>query len=60
MRVLIVYAEPLIFSVSEDDPNYNEALRLINILRMILPMPSASIPLDSIMREFIGNGCFED
>ena len=60
MSVLKVYAEPLLFSVSEDDPNYNEALRLINILRMILPMPSASIPLDSIMREFIGNGCFED
>ena len=60
MSVLKVYAEPLLFSVSEDDPNYNEAIRLINILRMILPMPSASIPLDSVMREFIGNGCFED
>ena len=60
MSVLKVYAEPLLFSVKEDDPNYSEALRLINILRMILPMPSASIPLDSIMREFIGNGCFED
>lgn len=60
MSVLKVYAEPLLFSVNENDLNYNEALRLINILRMILPMPSASIPLDSIMREFIGNGCFED
>ena len=40
-------------------PNYNEALRLINILRMILPMPSSSIPLDSVLREFIGNSCFE-
>lgn len=60
MSVLKVYAEPLLFSVHEDDVNYSEALRLINILRMILPMPSASIPLDSIMREFIGNGCFED
>lgn len=60
MSVLKVYAEPLLFSVREDDVNYSEAMRLINILRMILPMPSASIPLDSIMREFIGNGCFEE
>ena len=59
MNVLKVYAEPLLFSVNESDPNYIEAIRLINLLRMILPMPSASIPLDSVMREFIGNGCFE-
>lgn len=60
MSVLKVYVEPLLFSVKEDDPNYNEAMRLINILRVILPMPSVGIPLDSIMREFIGNGCFEE
>ena len=59
MSVLKVYAEPLLFSVDENDDNYSEAIRLINILRLILPMPSESIPLDSVMREFIGNGCFE-
>ena len=40
--------------------SYKIAADFENLLRMILPMPSASIPLDSIMREFIGNGCFED
>lgn len=60
MSVLKVYAEPLLFSVKEDDPNYVEAIRLINELRMILPMPGSSIPLDSIIREFIGNSCFEE
>lgn len=60
LSVLKVYAEPLLFSVEEDDPSYSEALRLINILRMILPMPGSSIPLDSILREFIGNGCFDE
>lgn len=60
ISVLKVYAEPLLFSVKEDDPNYNEAVRLINTLRMILPMPGSSIPLDSILREFIGSGCFEE
>ena len=58
MNVLKVYAEPLLFSVDSSDPNYMEAIRLVNLLRMILPMPSTSIPLDSVMREFIGNGCF--
>lgn len=60
MSVLKVYAEPLLFSVRETDPNYREAIRLINILRMVLPMPAASIPNDSILREFIGNGCFDE
>lgn len=60
MSVLKVYAEPLLFSVSEADPHYREAIRLINILRMVLPMPETSIPSDSILREFIGNGCFDE
>lgn len=59
ISILKVYAEPLLYSVSEDDENYDSAIRLINILRMILPMPSSSIPLDSVLREFIGNSCFE-
>lgn len=60
MSVLKVYAEPLLFSVDERDPNYSEAIRLINILRLILPMPSTGIPLDSVMREFIGGSSFDE
>ena len=60
LSVLKVYAEPLLFSVDERDPNYIEAIRLINMLKMVLPMPSSSIPFDSVMREFIGNGCFDE
>lgn len=60
INVLKVYAEPLLFSINEDDPNYREAIRLINILRMVLPMPAANIPYDSILREFIGNSCFDE
>lgn len=59
ISVLKVYAEPLLFSVRENDKHYTEAIRLINMLRMILPMPGVSVPLDSILREFIGNSCFE-
>lgn len=58
--ILKTYAEPLLFCVSEDDPMYPEALRLINFLRNFLPIPSDDVPRDSILREFIGGSVFED
>lgn len=58
--ILKTYAEPLLFSVSEDDPMYHEALRLINFLRNFLPIPSDDVPSDSILREFIGGSVFND
>ena len=57
--VLKTYAEPLLFCVDEDNPVYPEALRLINFLRNVLPIPSDDIPQDSVLREFIGGSCFE-
>ena len=59
LGILKTYAEPLLFSVEEDDPMYSEAIRLINFLRNFLPIPSDYIPKDSVLREFIGGGCFE-
>lgn len=59
LGILKTYAEPLLFSVSEEDEMYPEALRLINFLRNFLPIPSDNIPNDSILREFIGGSCFE-
>ena len=59
LGVLKTYAEPLLFSVDEDDPNYDDALRLINIFRVILGIPSEDVPDDSIIREFIGGSCFK-
>lgn len=59
LGVLKTYAEPLLFSVSEDDPNYEDALRLINLFRVILGIPSDDVPNDSILREFIGGSCFK-
>ena len=58
MGILKTYAEPLLFSVEETDENYPEALRLINLLRNILPIPSDDVPKDSVLREFIGGSCF--
>lgn len=58
LGILKTYAEPLLFSVPEEDEMYPEALRLINFLRNFLPIPSDDIPNDSILREFIGESCF--
>lgn len=58
LGVLKTYAEPLLFSVLEDDENYDNAQRLINIFRVILGIPSEEVPNDSILREFIGQSCF--
>lgn len=60
LGILKTYVEPLLFSVSEDDEMYPEALRLINFLRNFLPIPSDKIPNDSVLREFIGDSCFHD
>ena len=60
LGVLKTYAEPLLFSVDENDEVYPEALRLINFLRGFLPVPSDNVPNDSILREFIGGSCFNE
>ena len=60
LGVLKTYAEPLLFSVPEDDEVYPEALRLINFLRNFIPIPSDEVPRDSILREFIGGSGFYD
>ena len=59
LAVLKVYAEPLLYKVSSDDPEYLTAVRLIRLLDLILPLPGDDVPSVSILREFIGNGYFE-
>jgi len=58
--VLKTYAEPLLYSVSPDSPYYEEAKRLINFLRLFLPIPADSMPADAVIREFIGGGYFHE
>lgn len=58
--VLKTYVEPLLFCVDESEEVYPEALRLINFLRNFLPIPGDSVPIDSVLREFIGGSCFKD
>ena len=57
--VLKTYVEPLLYSVETTSPYYEEAKRLIDFLRVFLPIPSDAIPEDAIIREFIGGSYFE-
>lgn len=59
LGLLRTYVEPLLFAVDSEDKNYHEAIRLLNILRLFLPIPSDAVPNDSIIREFIGGSTFE-
>ena len=59
LGVLKTYAEPLLFTVAEDDPEYQTAIRLLELLKFVLPVPADDIPKISILREFIGGSYFE-
>lgn len=59
LAVLKPYAEPLLFSIRSEDPEYETAQRLLSLLSNVLPIPSESVPKVSILREFIGGSYFE-
>lgn len=59
LGVLKTFVEPLLYSVPLTNSYYNEAIKLLNFLKVFLPVPTEDIPKDSIIREFIGGGCFK-
>lgn len=56
--VMKTFAQPLLLQVDRSSKYYGEARRLYTYLNNFLPMETTNIPIDSIIREFIGNGCF--
>ena len=58
LAILKQYAEPLLFSVREDQPEYETAKYLIKFLGYFLGSSSENVPQNSILREFIGGSCF--
>lgn len=52
------YVEPFLFSVPKDCPEYLEAKRLLKFLSYFLPLPADDVPRTSLLREFIGGGCY--
>ena len=58
LAVLRNFAVPLLKGIGPEYPEHMEARRLIRLLSFFSPVTDAEIPLNSILREFIGKSCF--
>ena len=58
LAMLKTFAEPLLFQIPREAPEYYEAKRLLKFLDYFLSVPSESLPNNSICREFVGGSCF--
>lgn len=58
LAVLRNFAIPLLEAIGPEYPEHMEARRLIRLLSYFHPVTDAEIPLNSILREFIGKSCF--
>lgn len=56
--VIKTFAQPLLLQLPRTSKYYSEARRLYGYLNNFLTIETTNIPIDSILREFIGNGCF--
>lgn len=56
---LKIYAEPLLFGIEKTEPEYQEAKRLLKFLDYFVGIPDDSIPTNSLLREFVGGGCYQ-
>ena len=59
LSVIKQYAEPLLFAVPKDCEEYYEAKRLLKFLDYFLGLEATNVPKNSILREFVGDGCFD-
>ena len=58
LAIFKIYAMPLLLQVEESDPEYPEAKRLLKFLDYFVGIPVDDVPADSILREFVGGGCY--
>lgn len=59
LAVLKQYAEPLLYNIQPDEPEYFEAVRLLKFLSYFLGVSTEDLPMNSIVREFVGGSCFK-
>ena len=59
LSVIKQFAEPLLFSIKKDEPEYHEAKRLLKFLEYFLGVSSEELPNNSLCREFVGGSCFD-
>lgn len=58
LSILRVYSKPLLHKIVEDDPLFPEAQRILQLLLSFMPISPKQVPLNSILREFIGGSSF--
>ncbi len=58
LAVIKQFAEPLLFAIEKDDPEYLEAKRLLKFLDYFVGITSEDLPKNSIVREFVGGSVF--
>lgn len=58
LAVLKQYAEPVLFGIEKDCEEYIEAKRLLKFLDYFIGVGSEQVPANSLLKEFIGGGCF--
>ena len=58
IAVIKQYAQPILYAIPEDDPTHEEAKRLLKVLDYVIGIPADLVPTNSILREFIGGGCY--
>ena len=58
LAVLKKYAEPLLKSVTESQPEFCESSRLLKFLSYFKPVDDLEIPPTSVIREFLGGSSF--
>lgn len=58
LAVLKLYAEPILFGIEKDCEEYLEAKRLLKFLDYFVGVESQHVPINSLLREFVGGGCF--
>ena len=59
LAILKPFAEPILFAIGKEEPEYQEAKRLLKFLDYFLAVGTENIPSNSILREFVGGGCFK-
>jgi uridine kinase len=57
--VLKTEVEPLLEQIKNDEPEYAEAQRLLEILRYFRPISKELVPTNSLLKEFLGGGDFK-
>lgn len=60
LAVMKRYAYPLLTAISSESKYYVMASRLLKFLRYFLDIDPKLVPINSLLKEFIGGSCFED